>query len=101
MIAIDGFYYHFCRYVYLVGGDVFRFCELLDGEYILFLGCACGVIAELVEVYEGFGYREDKGGGGLEWWGMCRPWEDRMRVLQFGGFPLGGLCGHLIPWVLR
>ena len=27
------------------------------------MGCSCGVIAELVEVYEGFGYREDKGGG--------------------------------------
>ncbi len=27
------------------------------------MGCACDVIAELVEVYEGFGYRDDKGGG--------------------------------------
>ena len=26
------------------------------------MGCACGVIAELVEVYEGFGYREDEWG---------------------------------------
>ena len=26
------------------------------------MGCSCGVIAELVEIYEGFGYREDKGG---------------------------------------
>ncbi len=25
------FLHHFCRYVYLVGGDVFSFCELLDG----------------------------------------------------------------------
>jgi hypothetical protein len=31
VVAIDGFYYHFRRYVYLVGSDVFRFCELLDG----------------------------------------------------------------------
>ncbi len=23
---------------------------------------SCGVIAELVEIYEGFGYREDEGG---------------------------------------
>ena len=26
------------------------------------MGCPCGVVAELVEVYEGFGYREDKWG---------------------------------------
>ncbi len=26
------------------------------------MGCSCGVIAELIEVYEGFGYREDEGG---------------------------------------
>ncbi len=60
VVASDGFYYHFCRYVYLVGGDVFRFRELLNDEKGLFLGCACGVIAELVEIYEGFGYWVDK-----------------------------------------
>ena len=26
------------------------------------MGYSCGVIAKLVEIYEGFGYREDKGG---------------------------------------
>ncbi len=26
------------------------------------MSCACGVVTELVEVYEGFGYREDEGG---------------------------------------
>ena len=61
-----------------------------------------GVIAELVEVYEGFGYREDKGGGGgLEWWGMYPQWEGQERGHRFEGFPLGGRCGLYIPWVLR
>ena len=32
VVAIDGFYYHFCHGVYLVGSDVFRFCELLNDE---------------------------------------------------------------------
>ena len=26
------------------------------------MGCSCGVVAELVEFYEGFGYWEDKWG---------------------------------------
>ena len=59
---MDGFHHHFSRYVYLVCGNVFRFDELLDGEEGLFMGYACGVIAKLVEVNEGFGYREDIGG---------------------------------------
>ncbi len=62
MVAIDGFHRHFSRYVYLVCGSVVRLDELLDGEEGLFLGCACGVIAKLIEVNEGFGYREDEGG---------------------------------------
>jgi hypothetical protein len=41
------------------------------------MGCSCGVIAKLVEVYEGFGYREDKGrvvssGGVCVCGGKCR-----------------------------
>ena len=63
VVAIDGLHYHFCRYVDLVGGDLCRVGELLDGEQGLFLSGTCGFIAELVEVYEGFGYREDKEAG--------------------------------------
>ena len=32
VVASDGLHYHFRRYVYLVGCDVFRICELLDGK---------------------------------------------------------------------
>ena len=31
VVVVDGLHYHFRRYVYLVGCDVFRVCELLDG----------------------------------------------------------------------
>ena len=55
MVAVDGLHYHFCRYVDLVGGDLFRFGELLDGKQGLFLSGSCGFIAELVEVYKGLG----------------------------------------------
>ena len=35
--------------------------ELLVGEKSLLLGCPRVVVAELVKVYEGFGYRNDEG----------------------------------------
>ena len=50
------------------------------------MGCSCGVIAELVEVYEGFGYREDKwgvvSGGGVR----VRRGRARCRVSNLGDF---------------
>ena len=36
--------------------------KLLDGVEGLCMCCACSVIAKLVEVDEGFGYREDERG---------------------------------------
>ncbi len=56
VVGIYGLYHHFSRYVYLVCGDMFRVCELLNCEKGLVMGCSCGVVAELVEIYEGFGY---------------------------------------------
>ena len=67
MVGIDGFHHHLCRYVNLVGGDSFGGGELLDGKYGLLLCYSYGFTSELVEVYKGFGYREDEGGGGLAW----------------------------------
>ena len=65
MIDADSLHYHFCRYVDLVGGDLFRVGELSNDEKGLFLGGSWGFIAELIEVYKGLGYWEDKGGWSL------------------------------------
>ena len=45
----------------MVGIDLVGAEKLLDGKKSLLLGCPCVVVAELVEVYEGFGYRKDEG----------------------------------------
>ena len=45
----------------MVGSDLVGVEELLDSEKGLLLGNLCVVVAELVEICEGFGNREDKG----------------------------------------
>jgi hypothetical protein len=62
VVGVYGFYHHFCRNVYLVSGNVCRLCEVLYGEKGFILSCSCDVVSELVEVYEGFRYGEEKGG---------------------------------------
>ncbi len=44
----------------MVRSDLVGVVELLDGEEGFLLGNPCIIVSKLVEVYEGFGYREDK-----------------------------------------
>ncbi len=60
VVAVYSLHYHFCCYVDLVGGDLFRVGELLDDEKGLFLCSSCGRVSYLVEVDQGLGYWEDK-----------------------------------------
>ena len=62
MVNVNGFHNHLCRFSDLVGGDLVRVGELLDYSEGLLLSDTWGFIAELIEVYEGLGYRENKGG---------------------------------------
>ncbi len=62
MVSVNGFHHHFCRYVDLIGGDSVRAEELLDGVKGILLGYTCGIVSELIEVYDEFFFREVEGG---------------------------------------
>jgi hypothetical protein len=93
VVAVNGFYNNFGRYVDFVGGDLVRVGELLDGEGLLLSG-TCGFIAELLEVYEGLGYREDKGG-----WSRVVGYVSTMRVWGVGS-PIWGISARRALWSL-
>ena len=62
MVALYSLHHHFCCYVNLVGGDLFRVGELLDDEKGLFLYSSCGRVSYLVEVNRGLGIGGINGG---------------------------------------
>ncbi len=62
MVSVYRFHHHLSRYVYLVCCNVFRLNELLNYVEGRVMSRSCGVVAELVEVNEGFGEWEDEWG---------------------------------------
>ena len=81
----------------MVGSDLVGAEELLDGKKSLLLGCPCVVVAKLVEVYEGFGYRKDEGrmvacGGVWIYKGRVKVGISDLGYLSQGGVMVVVLC---------
>ncbi len=92
MVPVTGFHHQFCRIINLVGGDLVQVGELLDGEEGLLLSYTCGIIVELVEVYEGLEYREEKGG-----WYRVVGYVSAMGVWGVGS-PIRGISARRALW---